>query len=472
MGPERRSTSLTIYGESSRFHFTQPGIQGVSKRLGINNPDRVRDCLVMFIEELYKIKREITQGMKHSFIAQTEAYQLNRDEWMDQLDTAEKRRNLKDLEKTLRKIQTHLTRPGYLSLEARVQRSNLARGIFTFFNDLEDAKQAEAANQKNSSAREKIDSDVGRLTRKGGRVKSEYILLLVRVAIFLTENKIDITQKYPTFIQVQRLASLMSELAQRCPSPGLKKRDTRVWDLTVIDENILRPIWARLIKNQSEYLEIIKEWDPQDYRAVLASCNLDYFREPSLVSYPSPEVRLSRLSKGGKFGFVDQWGVMVIPCKYDDAHIFSEGLASVKLKDQWGFINTKGQEVVPIQFSDARPFFDGVALVQVGSAYRIINGTGSVIKTLNYVSQEGFIDGFARVGLDGKYGFIEQTGKEVIPVKYDFAHPFKNGLAQIGLGSKKGYVDRQGQEYWGMTEEQIKKKHKKKQKTKMKKLGS
>ena len=52
----------------------------------------------MFIEELYKIKREITQGMKHSFIAQTEAYQLNRDEWMDQLDTAEKRRNLKDLE--------------------------------------------------------------------------------------------------------------------------------------------------------------------------------------------------------------------------------------------------------------------------------------------------------------------------------------------------------------------------------------
>jgi len=51
--------------------------------------------------------------------------------------------------------------------------------------------------------------------------------------------------------------------------------------------------------------------------------------------------------KGDKWGYIDKEGNMVIPPVYDEAHIFSGGLAPVKFNSKWGYIDTKGDIVRP-----------------------------------------------------------------------------------------------------------------------------
>lgn len=65
----------------------------------------------------------------------------------------------------------------------------------------------------------------------------------------------------------------------------------------------------------------------------------------------------------GKLGFVDKLGKVVIPCRYDDALPFREGLAPVAIGGKWGFINTSGSLVIPLQFDVALPFNEGLAPV-------------------------------------------------------------------------------------------------------------
>lgn len=70
----------------------------------------------------------------------------------------------------------------------------------------------------------------------------------------------------------------------------------------------------------------------------------------------------------GKMGFIDRAGNPVVPCIYDDALPFSEGLAAVCRKEgeteRWGFVDRHGREVVPLSFDSVRSFSEGVAAVE------------------------------------------------------------------------------------------------------------
>lgn len=72
------------------------------------------------------------------------------------------------------------------------------------------------------------------------------------------------------------------------------------------------------------------------------------------------------------FGFIDEKGVVVVPCKLDYADHFSEGLAVFKpkgRKDLYGYIDKGGNVVIPPMFSTADSFDHGLASVTVGKAY-------------------------------------------------------------------------------------------------------
>lgn len=96
----------------------------------------------------------------------------------------------------------------------------------------------------------------------------------------------------------------------------------------------------------------------------------------------------------------------VIPCKYDYAGDFSDGLAEVKLNGKYGFIDKTGKEVVLCKYDDV------------------------------WESSEGL----ARVELDGKWGCIDKTGKEIMPFIYDFIGDFSEGLAYVKKDEKYGYI--------------------------------
>jgi len=69
--------------------------------------------------------------------------------------------------------------------------------------------------------------------------------------------------------------------------------------------------------------------------------------------------------KGGKFGYLNQKGELVIACQFDDADGFGiEGLAGVRLNDKAGFINLNGEIVIPIVYDYVDYFRNGKAKVK------------------------------------------------------------------------------------------------------------
>ena len=67
----------------------------------------------------------------------------------------------------------------------------------------------------------------------------------------------------------------------------------------------------------------------------------------------------------GKCGFIDKTGEVVVPCQWEYAESFSDGLASV-IDEHWkfGFIDKTGEEVIPCQWKLVWPFSEGLARVE------------------------------------------------------------------------------------------------------------
>ncbi len=70
------------------------------------------------------------------------------------------------------------------------------------------------------------------------------------------------------------------------------------------------------------------------------------------------------VSKGGKYGFIDKTGKLVIPAQYEVVNGFSEGLAKVRSEGKCGFIGLNGEVVIPLIYTDAQSFESGIAWVK------------------------------------------------------------------------------------------------------------
>ena len=157
----------------------------------------------------------------------------------------------------------------------------------------------------------------------------------------------------------------------------------------------------------------------------------------------------------GKYGFINEKGEKVTPCKYDHAGRFSSnGLANVEIDGKYGFINEKGEEVIPCRYDNASSFYNGCfAWVKIDGKYGFINEKGEVVIPCQYnVDKNDYDEGFSSNGLakvktDGKWGFINEKGEEVIPCRFDKADSFlSNGLAVVKINGKYGLINEKGEQ--------------------------
>jgi hypothetical protein len=102
---------------------------------------------------------------------------------------------------------------------------------------------------------------------------------------------------------------------------------------------------------------------------------------------------LARLSRGGKVGFFDTRGRMVIPPAWKWAAPFSEDRAAVcegcvevaegehraVRGGKWGFIDRRGAVAVPLAYEEVRPFENGRARVRKGGAWIEIDPSGKTL---------------------------------------------------------------------------------------------
>ena len=195
----------------------------------------------------------------------------------------------------------------------------------------------------------------------------------------------------------------------------------------------------------------------------------------TLTCGPYPETTFSRIlnhqqsqseqlypiSQGGKYGFANQSGTVVIPLNYAWASDFSGGLAVIAVSDKnnpkslkFGYVNRSGVVVIEPQFDYAANFSDGLAIVgkfdpeKKGQLlYGFIDTLGKIIIEPQYYKADIFSEGLAVVADDkNNFGYIDMTGKVVIPLQFYKAGRFSQGLAMATdtAGKNVGYISRSG----------------------------
>lgn len=124
--------------------------------------------------------------------------------------------------------------------------------------------------------------------------------------------------------------------------------------------------------------------------------------------------------------------------QYDELYPFSEGLAAVKKNDKFGFINTKGELVIPCQYQYAGQFKEGLACVvkdEENNNISFIDAKGEILHT------EYPFDSWIYMGATGQtyIGSAISFNNGVCEIDYPISY-------NIGEEPKKVYIDRQMKE--------------------------
>lgn len=182
------------------------------------------------------------------------------------------------------------------------------------------------------------------------------------------------------------------------------------------------------------------------------------------------------------FGYCDSLRIkIIIPCQYDTAYSFSDGMARVLKNGKAGYINASGKLIIPAIYDEGEDFSFGFAYVKKGDHYFYINKTGvnqfkknfplpaapksegaseSVKKLLkqqvqNQQNMSRFYDGLALFydTANKKKGFINTKGAVQLPAKYVVASNFTEGVAFVRETATAGYaINKEGKKLFDLPE--------------------
>ena len=183
-------------------------------------------------------------------------------------------------------------------------------------------------------------------------------------------------------------------------------------------------------------------------------------------------------SRSGKWGYIDQKGVIRINPKFDSATDFKAGHAVVSLAGKTYSINkagdrkslsfspdqkivtfsngagyvenangslsffTEGYNLVQGEFKEIHDFSDGLALVKNmnGNVY-YFNEDGKVVLSLkDYADAGDFNEGKAWVRKNAMYGYVNKAGALVVDTLFTYASDFNNQLAYVAKGQRQGVI--------------------------------
>jgi len=164
---------------------------------------------------------------------------------------------------------------------------------------------------------------------------------------------------------------------------------------------------------------------------------------------------LAKVWKNGMCGCIDINNQKIIPCQYEEIWQVLEGFIAIKSNNKWGFISSTGSNITPCLYEDidyTNRFSEGLISVQLNNKWGFIDKAGhaqiafnhETIDSFTHWKQTGFFDGIALIRVNNKYGFIDKTGQIIIPCIYDNAGNFSEGLAAVCLNDKWGFIDKTG----------------------------
>lgn len=145
-----------------------------------------------------------------------------------------------------------------------------------------------------------------------------------------------------------------------------------------------------------------------------------------------------------KYGLIDTLGQLAVDAVYDELGSFSEGRLAVKRDGVWGFVNDEGLEVIPCRFREVSNFSEGLAAVKIGNSWGFIDKQGDVVIDFKYPRVGNFKNGLTWVATPDGYGYINQEERFVIPAEFERAHDFEGNVARVVMGGEYGLIDTEG----------------------------
>lgn len=140
----------------------------------------------------------------------------------------------------------------------------------------------------------------------------------------------------------------------------------------------------------------------------------------------------------GKLGYFDIHNNEVIKCKYDEAGEFVNGVARVRIDDEYGLINPEGKFVTE-KYTIMEDYADtDLYIVAEGGSMK----PGNTISSRQSIPKATF-KGSCEYPLDGgKWGLIDRKGNVVVSPKYnELSNPI-DGVIYIIKGGKVGFLDK------------------------------
>jgi len=122
---------------------------------------------------------------------------------------------------------------------------------------------------------------------------------------------------------------------------------------------------------------------------------------------------------------------------YDVAAAFSDGYAMVSRGGKYGIINQRGKLILPIEYDNSGyrsmeyVFCDNLAMVEKDGKYGFVNKSGQIVIPLKYQSAQHCTEGLIPVMLHSQWGFIDKSGKQVTDFVFDAASYFEWGRAEV-----------------------------------------
>jgi hypothetical protein len=177
------------------------------------------------------------------------------------------------------------------------------------------------------------------------------------------------------------------------------------------------------------------------------------------------------IQQGGKWGYINRSGEVVIKPQFEAAASFADGLALVRypprkkplkpgekereLVEGIGFIDQTGKVVIELEnplHINGESFSEGLTKYWTwdpahGNVYGYIDTSGKVQIKARFTYAYSFVDGLAAVCIEWqKCGFIDKSGEFVVEPKYRVTNPFSEGLALAGLDYDiVGFVNKCGE---------------------------
>jgi hypothetical protein len=132
------------------------------------------------------------------------------------------------------------------------------------------------------------------------------------------------------------------------------------------------------------YKIYLKDYSVEKYAAFQQEFPDYPFMQELAVDIDLFQMKLYPVISGGKYGFMNMQGKLMIPAMYNEVGPFQEGLAVVSKDDKFGIIDKKNQMVVDFQYDEILEFVQNRAIVRKGEKYGVIDRLGKLVFPLIY----------------------------------------------------------------------------------------